>query len=102
MDTTSVWRGTAPQTGFGMLNGDVETDVLVVGGGITGVTLAYLLAQQGRSVMLLEASTLSEGSTGNSTGNLYETLSQGMHPIVKRFSADVGRQVVAVAATFVL
>jgi glycine/D-amino acid oxidase-like deaminating enzyme/nitrite reductase/ring-hydroxylating ferredoxin subunit len=95
MDTTSVWRGTAPQTGFGMLNGDVETDVLVVGGGITGVTLAYLLAQQGRSVILLEASTLGEGSTGNSTGNLYETLSQGMHPIVKRFSADVGRQVVA-------
>ena len=71
MDTTSVWRATAPETGYALLEGDVTADVLVIGGGITGVTLALLLAEQGRSVVLLEADTLGSGSTGRSTGNLY-------------------------------
>src|SRR4051812_33805008 len=93
MDTTSVWRGTASSSGFALLNGDLETDVLVVGGGITGVTLAWLLARDGRKVVLLEAGELGGGSTGNSTGNLYETLSQGLHPIASRWGGEVARQV---------
>jgi glycine/D-amino acid oxidase-like deaminating enzyme/nitrite reductase/ring-hydroxylating ferredoxin subunit len=93
MDTTSVWRGTAPQTGFAMLDGDVARDVLVVGGGITGVTLAWLLAREGRSVVLLEALELGGGTTGNSTGNLYETLSRGLHEVRSRWDADVARLV---------
>ena len=40
MDTLSVWRGTAAPTGYGMLSGDVTCDVLIIGGGITGVTLS--------------------------------------------------------------
>lgn len=95
MDTTSVWRATAPPTGYGLLQGDVDTDVLVIGGGITGVTLALLLAQQGRSVVLLEANALGSGSTGNSTGNLYETLSQGLHSVASRWDSDVASLVVA-------
>jgi glycine/D-amino acid oxidase-like deaminating enzyme/nitrite reductase/ring-hydroxylating ferredoxin subunit len=95
MDTTSVWRATAPQTGFAPLQGDIVTDVLVVGGGITGVTLALLLARQGRSVVLLEAGQVGSGTTGNSTGNLYETLSQGLHGILRAWDDEVMRQVVA-------
>jgi glycine/D-amino acid oxidase-like deaminating enzyme/nitrite reductase/ring-hydroxylating ferredoxin subunit len=95
MDTTSVWRATAPESGFAFLQGDVSADVLVIGGGITGVTLALLMARQGRSVVLLEAGTIGSGSTGNSTGNLYETLSHGVHGITRTWDEDVARQVVA-------
>jgi glycine/D-amino acid oxidase-like deaminating enzyme/nitrite reductase/ring-hydroxylating ferredoxin subunit len=95
MDTTSVWRATAPDSGFAPLLGDVTADVLVIGGGITGVTLALLMARQGRSVVLLEAGTIGSGSTGNSTGNLYETLSHGVHGITRTWDEDVARQVVA-------
>jgi glycine/D-amino acid oxidase-like deaminating enzyme/nitrite reductase/ring-hydroxylating ferredoxin subunit len=95
MDTTSVWRATAPQTGFALLQGDVSTDVLIVGGGITGLTLALLLAEEGRSVVLLEADGIGSGATGHSTGNLYETLSQGLHGIARRWDDDVAREVVA-------
>lgn len=94
MDTTSVWRGTAPPTGFGMLQRDMECEVLIVGGGITGVTLAWLLAEQGRSVVLLEAGEIGSGSTGNSTGNLYVTTSEGLHTIARKWGDDVARQVV--------
>lgn len=94
MDTTSVWRASAPESGFALLQGDVDTDILIIGGGITGVTLARLLADHGRSVVLLEAGTIGSGSTGNSTGNLYQTLSHGMHRIGRQWGEDVARQVV--------
>jgi glycine/D-amino acid oxidase-like deaminating enzyme/nitrite reductase/ring-hydroxylating ferredoxin subunit len=94
MDTTSVWRATAPATGYAPLQSDVSTDVLVIGGGITGVTLALLLAREGRQVVLLEAESIGSGSTGNSTGNLYETVSEGLCTIEKRWDADIARQVV--------
>ncbi|MBK6008400.1 FAD-dependent oxidoreductase [Ramlibacter ginsenosidimutans] len=97
MDTLSVWRGTAAPTGYAMVNGDVTADVLVIGGGITGVTLADLLAEQHTAnkpkVVLLEAGEIGCGSTGNSTGNLYETLSTGMRELVSRWNTDVARQV---------
>jgi glycine/D-amino acid oxidase-like deaminating enzyme/nitrite reductase/ring-hydroxylating ferredoxin subunit len=97
METLSVWRGTAAPTGYAMLAGEVTADVLIIGGGITGVTLASLLAEQKTAnkpkVVLLEAEEIGCGSTGNSTGNLYETLSGGLREIVSRWDADVARQV---------
>lgn len=99
MDTTSLWRGTAQPTAFPTLQGDVTCDVLVIGGGITGVTLADLLAEQKTPskprVVLLEAGEIGGGTTGNSTGNLYETVSSGMRGIVSRWGADVARRVAA-------
>lgn len=99
MDTLSLWRGTAAPTGFPALQGDVTCDVLVIGGGITGVTLADLLAEQktpGKPrVVLLEAGEIGSGTTGNSTGNLYQTVSSGMADLVSRWGADVARQVAA-------
>src|SRR5687767_14610650 len=94
MDTLSVWRGTAAPTGFAMLEGDATTDVLIIGGGITGVTLAVLLAEQGRQVMLLEADEIGSGTTGNSTGNLYETVGNGMQEIVSRWGDEIAAHVV--------
>jgi glycine/D-amino acid oxidase-like deaminating enzyme/nitrite reductase/ring-hydroxylating ferredoxin subunit len=93
MDTLSVWRGTAAPSGFAMLDGDVSTDVLIIGGGITGVTLAVLLAEQGRKVVLLESDEIGSGTTGNSTGNLYETVSNGMREVVAKWGAEVARHV---------
>lgn len=94
MDTTSVWRATASGTGFAMLQEDLQCDVLVVGGGITGVTLALLLARQGRKVVLLEAAEIGSGTTGHSTGNLYVTTSQGIADIASRWDEQVAREVV--------
>src|SRR3954452_16404818 len=94
MDTTSVWRATASASGFAMLQDDVQCDVLVVGGGITGVTLALLLAEQGRKVVLLEAGEIGSGTTGHSTGNLYATTSDGISSIASTWDEAIAREVV--------
>jgi glycine/D-amino acid oxidase-like deaminating enzyme/nitrite reductase/ring-hydroxylating ferredoxin subunit len=97
MDTLSVWRGTAAPTGYAMLSGDVQCDVLIIGGGITGVTLADLLAEQKTAnkpkVVLLEADEIGSGTTGNSTGNLYETLARGLREVHDKWGAEIARQV---------
>jgi glycine/D-amino acid oxidase-like deaminating enzyme/nitrite reductase/ring-hydroxylating ferredoxin subunit len=94
MDTTSLWRATARGPGFAMLQGDVQCDVLVVGGGITGLTTALLLAEQGRKVVLLEADEIGSGATGHSTGNLYATTSEGLATIASRWDDGVAREVI--------
>lgn len=91
MKTLSVWRATAAEQNWPSLDADVETDVVIVGGGITGVTLALLLADEGRRVVLLEADAIGAGSTGNSTGNLYETLSEGIASIDAAWGSSVCR-----------
>jgi glycine/D-amino acid oxidase-like deaminating enzyme/nitrite reductase/ring-hydroxylating ferredoxin subunit len=94
MSSISVWRATAPATpSYPRLEEDITADVVIVGGGITGVTLALNLAEQGTSVVLLEAYNLGFGSTGNSTGNLYETISRGIGRIVSRWGKDTAHAV---------
>src|SRR5512132_561713 len=94
MNTVSVWHAGAPTTNFPSLPGDAETDVVIVGGGITGITLAALLADAGRRVVVLEALRVGEGTTGHSTGNLYGVVGQ-MQQLHSAWDTDTARRVVA-------
>jgi len=52
------------------LQGEVDVEILVVGGGITGVTLAHRLAEQSVAVGLLEAGPIAGGASGRNAGIL--------------------------------
>src|SRR4051812_4140945 len=47
-----------------------ETDVCIVGGGIAGITTAYLLAKAGRSVMVIDDGLIGGGETCRTTAHL--------------------------------
>lgn len=59
-----------PTPTFQPLDSDLDTDVLVVGGGITGITLAYTLAEKGSSVGVLESGPLAGEASGRNAGFL--------------------------------
>lgn len=67
----SVWVTTAPPgTDYPGLVGDVEVDVAVVGGGITGLITAALLKEAGATVAVIEAGRLAAGATGYTTAKV--------------------------------
>jgi gamma-glutamylputrescine oxidase len=63
----SHWWAT-PGPPFPILSGEVDADVLVVGGGISGITLAYTLAEQNGTVALLESGPLAGAASGRNAG----------------------------------
>jgi glycine/D-amino acid oxidase-like deaminating enzyme len=67
---TSYWIATSDAEERGPLQGDAEADIVVVGGGITGLTAALLSARGGARVILLEARRLATGTTGNTTAKV--------------------------------
>jgi glycine/D-amino acid oxidase-like deaminating enzyme/nitrite reductase/ring-hydroxylating ferredoxin subunit len=66
----SLWLATAPLTDYGRLQSDVETDVAVLGGGITGLTTALLLKRDGARVVVLEGRRIGSGVTGCTTAKV--------------------------------
>ncbi|HEY0729717.1 MAG TPA: FAD-binding oxidoreductase, partial [Pyrinomonadaceae bacterium] len=52
------------------LKGNIRTDVCIVGAGIAGMTTAYLLAKEGRSVVVLDDGPIGGGMTGRTTAHL--------------------------------
>lgn len=72
MDTISLWKHiTTEAKSYPTLKEDIEVDVAIVGGGITGLTAALELIAAGKKVAVLESYSIGGGTTGFSTGNLY-------------------------------
>lgn len=91
----SIWKDTAEESFFAPLTGDLTVDVVIIGGGITGITTAYNLSRSGKKVAVLEARKIGEGDTGSSTGNLYSTIgSPGLHILKSRFNEERMTEVV--------
>ncbi|MBD8498476.1 FAD-dependent oxidoreductase [Paenibacillus arenosi] len=66
----SYWWDSISLPSFSKLSESSVAEIVVVGGGITGITAAYLLAKEGLNVMLVEAGRLLSSTTGNTTAKV--------------------------------
>ncbi len=66
----SLWNETVSLPEFSALEGDISTDVLVVGGGMAGLLCALLLKRRGVSCIVAEASRICSGTTKNTTAKI--------------------------------
>ena len=93
--TESLWRATHQLGRHSSLNGDRETDVVIVGAGITGLTAAALLARAGRRVAVVERDAVGSGETGNTTAHLTEAIDARYQTLAKDFGEENARLVAA-------
>ncbi|MFC7531968.1 FAD-dependent oxidoreductase [Actinoplanes sp. GCM10030250] len=87
----SYWMESAPATAFPALTGDLEVDVVVVGGGIAGLCTAWELMEAGQRVALLEADRIVAGVTGYTTAKLSALHTLVYTKVRKSFGADAAR-----------
>ena len=104
----SVWVGTAGTTNYPRATEGAEYDVVVVGGGITGLTTALVLKQRGAKVAVVEGDRVASGTTGYTTGKVtsqhsikYADLIDGVGEEKARLYADANQAGLAQVAAFV-
>jgi len=66
----SYWIKSTQETKYPSLQEDIKVDVVIIGGGIVGITAGYLLKKQGVKVAVIEASRIVQGATGFTTAKI--------------------------------
>jgi gamma-glutamylputrescine oxidase len=79
----SFWYTPAPPRNS--LSENLVTDIVIVGGGIAGLSAAYELGKKGYDVVMLEARTVGSGGTGNSAGVI---TGRGVEPELREYMKD--------------
>lgn len=79
----SYWIASSETTAFPPLAGDGRVDVTVLGGGIAGITVAYLLKSSGYTVALVESDRIIRGTSGYTTAKL-----TSLHRLIYRYLTD--------------
>jgi glycine/D-amino acid oxidase-like deaminating enzyme/nitrite reductase/ring-hydroxylating ferredoxin subunit len=80
------WMNTAVEATWPVVAEDMETEVLVIGGGITGVTTAWLMARAGKRVTLIERETIGARDSGHTTAHLTYMTDTRLSDLVATFS----------------
>ena len=80
----SIWTQTVRLPQFGPLNGDIKTDVLIIGGGMAGLLCARMLTDAGIDCILVEGNRLCSGITQNTTAKITSQHGLVYHKLVKK------------------
>src|SRR5262245_64068454 len=75
------------------LNSDIKCDVLIIGGGFSGVSAAAEFLRKGHKVVLLEKNILGGSSSGRSAGFLTPDSELELNQLVRRYGAQAAREI---------
>jgi glycine/D-amino acid oxidase-like deaminating enzyme/nitrite reductase/ring-hydroxylating ferredoxin subunit len=93
--TESIWSAYAGTTNFPSLQGDTHVETLIIGGGITGISLAMELSKADRKSIVIEERKVGGGTTSHSTGNLYVSIDKILSVLRKKYSKEIVQKVLA-------
>ena len=88
MKKESIWLQNREKKQFSKLTKDEKTDVLIIGGGLTGLSLAYFLKDSNLKVTIIEQNEIGRGMTGHTTGKLTYLQDIVYQDITKAYDED--------------
>lgn len=88
---STIWTSTADLPEFPALDGDLHTDVLIIGGGLAGLLCAYYLQQAGINAALIEAGTLLGGVSGRTTAKITSQHGFIYHKLLRSLGTEKAR-----------
>src|SRR5688572_9990907 len=86
-----------PRPDYAPLDGDLTTDVVIVGGGFTGLSAATHLAKSGTGVALIEGNRIGDGASGRNGGQLGTGQRAGAEELEKEFGFERAKALFDVA-----
>jgi len=89
--TVSPWMDTLPDVSASPLAADVTCDVVVIGAGIAGLSIAYELAIHGRAVVVIDRGRIGSGMTARTTAHLASQLDDYYHALIDVRGEDDAR-----------
>ena len=87
----SLWMSTAVLDDAPALNKDERCDVIVVGSGIAGMSVAYELAAQGKDVVVIDRGPIGKGMTSRTTAHLTAQCDDGFDKLVSRRGEELAK-----------
>ncbi len=76
---------------FPKLEQDTKTDILIVGGGITGVLCSYFLKEAGYENIVVEMDEVGSGASGASSGILYYGTGTNLVPAINLWGKETAQ-----------
>src|SRR2546429_6266329 len=89
--TASVWVATTDVPSEKTLDKDTSTSICVIGAGIAGLTTAYLLAREGKSVIVVDDGPIGRGMTARTTAHLTNALDDRFYELERLFGEEGSR-----------
>jgi len=87
----SVWKEKSDLPCFDVLNQDMRTDILIIGGGLAGILCAYMLEQAGVKYLLVEADRICDGITKNTTAKITSQHGFVYDKLIREFGIETAR-----------
>ncbi len=88
----SLWIDTTKDTNYPSLENDIDVDVIIIGGGITGITAAYLLNKSGIKTALIDANRIAKGTSGHTTAKITSQHALKYNKMINKFGEERARQ----------
>ncbi|MFY9308321.1 MAG: FAD-dependent oxidoreductase [Bacteroidia bacterium] len=92
-ENPTLWEESVQPGYYKKLDKDIQTEVLVIGGGISGITTAYNLQKAGKKVTLIEQATIGSGQTARTTAHLTYCLDIRYFQLIKQLGIQNVRTV---------
>jgi glycine/D-amino acid oxidase-like deaminating enzyme/nitrite reductase/ring-hydroxylating ferredoxin subunit len=88
----SYWMASTKKPDYSVLDKDIKADAAIVGGGISGITTAFLLKSEGLKVAIIEADRILQGTTGHTTAKVTSQHSLIYHKLINQMGEEKAKQ----------